>query len=193
MDMWVALATAIAVAMHVIIVLNRLTAYKTAYENDFAQIEMQLKRRHDLAGNLLEAAKGYMDHEDPILKEVARARHASQQAIARPRGQSNDNERLERLSRAESVLSNNLGRLQAAMEAHPRLRSDAGVRQLWEELTITENKLAYAREAFNRGVGAYNTYRQSFPPVLIGKLLGHGENTPSLQFEKPEEIRQASP
>lgn len=191
MDSWMLIAAGVIVALYVIYVYNKLTKYRTAYENDFAQIETQLKRRHDLIPNLIETAKGYLKHESQVLREVTEARAQAEQAVEKAHNSPGSNESLDLLSRAESALSSGLGRLNATFEAYPDLKADTNMRQLSEELATTENKIAYARQAFNDAVEKYNAYRRSFPPVMIGKAVGHGEDAKLLEFEDSEEIQKA--
>ncbi len=190
-EIWILIAVVAIAVVYVIYVYNKLTSYQTQYENGFAQIETQLKRRHDLIPNLVNTAKGYMDHEASVLKEVTEARAAAEKAVDAAHDRPGNPETMDLLSRAESALTSGLGRLNATFEAYPDLKADANMRQLAEELATTENRVAYARQAYNDLVQKYNEYRRSFPPVVIGGLVGHGEDAQLLEFEDSEAIQKA--
>lgn len=153
---------------------NRLVSLRNRFKNAFAQIEVQLKRRHDLIPNLVETAKGYMGHEKGTLQAVMEARNsavaATSRAAADPTGGSN----IADLSGAEGALSGALGRLFAVVEAYPDLKANQTMGTLMEELTTTENKVSFARQAYNDSVMAYNTVREQFPDILFAGALGFG-------------------
>ncbi|MDG4867982.1 LemA family protein [Guyparkeria sp. 1SP6A2] len=190
-ELWILIGVVAVLAVYVIYAYNKLVSYQTQYENGFAQIETQLKRRHDLIPNLVNTAKGYMEHEKSVLEEVTRARAEAQKATDAAHDQPGNPDAMDMLSRAESALNSGLGKLNVAVEAYPDLKADANMRQLSEELATTENRVAYARQAFNDLVQKYNEYRRSFPPVLIGKLVGHDEDAQLLEFEDSEAIQKA--
>ena len=162
---------------------NRLIALRNRLENAFSQIEVQLKRRYDLIPNLVETVKGYMKHERETLEAVINARNQAvgglQQAAAKP----GDPAAMQALASAEMGLSGALGRLFALSEAYPDLKANQNMAQLTEELTSTENKVAFARQAYNDAVTVYNTYRQSFPNSLLAGLFGHSEDAELLEFD----------
>jgi LemA protein len=143
-------------------VFNRLVALRNRYQNAFSQIEVQLKRRHDLIPNLVETAKGYMQHERETLDAVIQARNQAQQGLERAAGDPSNPEAIQTLGGA---LTGAMGRLLALVESYPDLKANANMMQLSEELTSTENKVSFSRQAFNDSVMAYNTYKQSFPKV----------------------------
>ncbi len=176
---------------YVIGLYNRLVTLKNRFQNAFAQIEVQLKRRYDLIPNLVETAKGYIKHERETLEAVISARNAAatglQQAAANP----GDPAAMKGLGGAEGALSGAMGRLFAVMEAYPDLKANQNMRQLSEELTSTENKVAFSRQAFNDTVMAYNTYRQTFPPVFFASMFGHSADASLLEFEDSKEIAEA--
>ena len=176
---------------YVIGVYNRLVTLKNRFQNAFAQIEVQLKRRYDLIPNLVETAKGYIKHERETLEAVISARNAAatglQQAAANP----GDAAAMKGLGGAEGALSGAMGRLFAVMEAYPDLKANQNMMQLSEELTSTENKVAFSRQAFNDTVMAYNTYRQTFPPVFFASMFGHSTDASLLEFEDSQEIAEA--
>lgn len=162
---------------------NRLVALKNRFQNAFSQIEVQLKRRYDLIPNLVETVKGYMQHEKGTLEAVIKARNQAvgglQQAAANP----GDPAAMQALASAEQGLSGALGRLFALAEAYPDLKANQNMAQLSEEITSTENKVAFARQAYNDAVTAYNTYRQSFPPIFFANMLGHAQDAELLDFD----------
>jgi len=169
--------------MMVIGVYNRLVALKNRYENGFAQIEVQLKRRHDLIPNLVETVKGYMAHERETLEAVVQARNQAVGGLAQAAGSPGDPNAMKTLGNAEGVLSGAMGRLLALSESYPDLKASENMKQLTEELTSTENKVSFARQAFNDQVTTYNTYRQSFPAVVFAGMFGHSADGALLEFD----------
>ena len=151
---------------------NRLVVLGNRYQNAFSQIDVQLKRRYDLIPNLVECVKGYLSHEKGTLEAVASARNqamaASRAAAAKP----GDAVAMEQLSQAEGALSGAVGRLIAVAESYPELKASQNMLGLQEELTTTENRVGFARQAFNDSVTAYNSQRQTFPCVLVASLCG---------------------
>ena len=162
---------------------NNLISLKNRFANAFAQIDVQLKRRYELIPNLVETAKGYMKHEKETLDAVIRARNtafsAGQQAAANP----GDPQAMQALSGAEQGLNGALGRLFALAEAYPDLKANQNMIQLSEEITSTENKVSFARQAYNDAATEYNTYKQSFPPVIFAGMFGHATNAELLKFD----------
>jgi LemA protein len=170
---------------------NQLVTLKNRYQNAFSQIEVQLKRRYDLIPNLVETAKGYMAHERGTLEAVISARNKAVGGLEKAAANPGDPAAMRALSSAEQGLSGALGRLFAVAEAYPDLKANQNMLQLSEEITSTENKVAFARQAYNDAVTAYNTYKQTFPPVLIAGVVGHGQNAELLQFEDADKIAEA--
>ena len=151
---------------------NSLVALRNRFKNAFAQIDVQLKRRYDLIPNLVEVAKGYMKHESSTLEAVIKARNialaASQSAAANPA----DANAMKSLVSAESGLTGALSRLMVVSEQYPELKANQNMLQLTEELTSTENKIAFARQAYNDSVMSYNTTRETFPNVIFAGMFG---------------------
>jgi LemA protein len=162
---------------------NQLVTLKNRFQNAFSQIEVQLKRRYDLIPNLVETAKGYMAHERGTLEAVIAARNKAVGGLERAAANPGDPAAMQALASAEQGLSGALGRLFALSEAYPDLKANQNMAQLSEEITSTENKVAFARQAYNDAVTEYNTYKQTFPPVLFAGILGHGQNAQLLDFD----------
>ena len=170
---------------------NKLVTYRNRYKNAFAQIEVQLKRRYDLIPNLVETAKGYMSHERETLEAVISARNQASvglQAAAKDPGNA---AAIQGLAGAEGLLTGAMGRLFAVAEQYPDLKANQNMMQLTEELTSTENKVAFARQAFNDSVTVYNTYRQTFPTVIFAGMFGHGQDAALLEYDDSEQIKEA--
>ena len=191
MEIWITLAILVALAIYAAFVYNTLVQYKNRGENAFAQIDVQLKRRHDLIPNLVETARGYLRHERQTLESVTAARNNAAGALQNLAGNIADSAAAKQLAAAENALAGALGQLQIAVEAYPDLKASANMTQLSEELASTENKIAFARQAYNDMATEYNTYRQSFPPMLLAGAFGHRSDIAVLEFEDREQIRQA--
>jgi LemA protein len=151
---------------------NRLVARRNEIANAFAQIDVQLKRRHDLIPNLVETARKYVQHERETLEAVIAARNTARSAADAARARPSDGDRITALAGAESALGGVLGRLMAVVEAYPELKADATLRELSEELAHTENRVAFARQAFNDAVLDYNNAAQQAPANLIAGVFG---------------------
>jgi LemA protein len=172
-------------------VYNTLVKLRNRFENAFSQIEVQLKRRYDLIPNLVETVKGYMAHEKGTLEAVINARNQAVGAVKAAAAAPGDAAAMTALAGAEQAVGASLGRLFALAEAYPDLKANQNMSQLTEELTSTENKVAFARQAYNDSVTAYNTYRQSFPPVFFANMFGHAEDAELLEFADREAIAEA--
>lgn len=169
--------------MYGIGIFNRLVTLRNRVDNAFSQIEVQLKRRHDLIPNLVETVKGYMAHERDTLEAVIQARNQAVSGLQGVAGKAGDHEAMMTMVGAEKGLNGALGRLFALAEAYPDLKANQNMMQLNEELTSTENKISFARQGYNDSVTAYNTYRQTFPPLLIAGVTGHTVNRDLLEFD----------
>ncbi|MGY4663535.1 LemA protein [Pseudomonas chlororaphis] len=177
--------------IYVITVYNGLVARRNRFKNAFAQIEVQLKRRYDLIPNLVESAKAYLKHERDTLEAVTAARNAALAGLKAVAAEPGNPQHMAQLGQAEGVLSSAMGRLNVSMEAYPDLKASQNMQQLSEELTSTENKVSFARQAFNDTVMDYNSYKQSFPPVILVGLFGHGADASLLQFADSALIQEA--
>ena len=171
-----------------IAVYNRLVVSRNRFKNAFAQIDVQLKRRYDLIPNLVEAVKGYMAHERETLEAVIKARNSAFAAAQKVAADPGNAGAVKELNQAESQLGGALGRLFALSEAYPDLKANQNMLALQEELTSTENKISFARQAFNDAATAYNIQRQVFPAVLVANTLGF---TPAELLQAEEAAREA--
>jgi len=167
-------------------VYNRLVRLRNRYKNAFAQIDVQLKRRYDLIPNLVETAKGYMKHERETLEAVIQARNQASSAASTAAANPGDPEAMQGLVGAETALTGTLGRLFALAEAYPDLKANQNMAQLMEELTSTENKIGFSRQAFNDSVTTYNTAIQVFPAVLLAGMFSFNE-ADLFEIEEPTE------
>ena len=162
------------ILMWVVSAYNRLVALRNRYKNAYAQIDVQLKRRYDLIPNLVETAKGYIKHERGTLEAVIAARNAASAANGRAAQNPGDASAMKELSGAETALTGTLGRLFALSEAYPDLKANTTMMSLMEELTSTENKVAFARQAYNDSVMSYNTQSEVFPTNMIAGPFNFG-------------------
>ncbi|HEX5960473.1 MAG TPA: LemA family protein [Rhodanobacteraceae bacterium] len=160
------------IVVYLIAIYNGLVTSRNAYQNAFAQIDVQLTRRHDLIPNLVETAKGYLAHERETLEAVTQARTAAVNGLAAAKGKPGDPEAMKQLSGSENQLTQALGRLFAVSEAYPDLKANQNMMQLSEELTSTENRVAFARQAYNDSVMTYNNKVQMFPNTLVAGPFG---------------------
>lgn len=173
-------AVLVVVFLSIIGIYNRLVALRNRFKNAFAQIDVQLKRRYDLIPNLVETARAYMQHERGTLEAVITARNQAAAAGARAAANPGDASAIQGLMGAETALTGTLGRLFALAEAYPDLKANQTMMQLSEELTSTENKVAFSRQAFNDAVMEYNTARETFPAVIFAGMFGF---SPATLFE----------
>jgi LemA protein len=175
MGMLVLLAILVALVLFVVTMYNRLVSLRNRFRNAFAQIDVQLKRRYDLIPNLVETARAYMKHERETLEAVIAARNSAAQAERQVAGDPTDAAAMQSLISAERGLGGALTRFFALAEAYPDLKADANMRQLSEELTSTENRIAFARQSYNDAVTSYNTARETFPANLIAGTFNFSE------------------
>lgn len=171
---WVLLGLIVVFILFLVSLYNRLVAVRNAYKNAFSQIDVQLTRRYDLIPNLVETVKGYLKHERETLEAVIRARNAAVAGLRAAAASPGDPAALQQLAGAESALTGALGRLFAIAEAYPDLKANQNMMQLSEELTSTENKVAFARQSFNDAVMSYNTTREVFPNSVVANAFGFG-------------------
>lgn len=185
---WVILALLIGLVLWAVGIYNGLVMARNAYKNAFAQIDVQLTRRYDLIPNLVEVAKRYMAHEADTLEAVTRARNAAVDGLSQAKGNPGDPAAMNQLSGAENQLAGALGRLFALSEAYPDLKANTTMMQLSEELTSTENKVAFARQAYNDAVMNYNNRREMFPNSIVANAFAF--QPASLLEIESEEKRQ---
>ncbi|MBZ2168392.1 MULTISPECIES: LemA family protein [Marinobacter] len=178
-----------AVVFYLVFIYNRLVALRNQFKNGFAQIDVQLQRRHDLIPNLVEAAKAYLSHEKSTLTQVMEARHNAVSAQQDAAKDPSDSTRIQRLGSAENLLTKALANFYAVAENYPELKANETIQQLMEELSSTENRVAFARQAYNDGVMTYNTFREQFPNNILAGMFAFKE-TAQLELESPE-ARQA--
>ena len=182
---WIVLGILVLLVLFVVGIYNGLVTARNGYKNAFAQIDVQLTRRHDLIPNLVETAKGYLAHERNTLEAVITARNAAVSGLKAAAANPGDAAALQNLSTSENALTGALGRLFALAEAYPDLKANKNMMQLSEELTTTENKVAFARQAFNDAVMSYNNRREVFPNSIVAGMFAF---VPAelLQIESPQ-------
>ncbi|WP_027708502.1 LemA family protein [Zooshikella ganghwensis] len=176
--------------VYVISIYNNLVSKRNTYKNAFAQIEVQLKRRYDLIPNLIETAKGYMQHEQQTLTKVIEARNAAANML-KDLAQHLTPDQVRKFSEAEQTLTSAMGQFNVVVENYPDLKANQNMMQFAEELTSTENKVSRARQFYNDAVTDYNNFRQSFPPVFFANMFGHSQDAGLLEFEDSAAIQQA--
>ena len=182
---WILLAVVVAAVWFVVSLYNRLVGARNNYKNAFAQIDVQLTRRYDLIPNLVETAKGYIKHERETLEAVIQARNSALSGLKAAAANPGDATAMNTLAGAETQLGASLGRLFALAEAYPDLKANQNMMQLSEELTSTENKVAFARQAYNDAVMSYNNARETFPSSIAAGMFNFAP-AQMLEPAKPE-------
>jgi LemA protein len=190
MTSWVVIGVLAVVGLWAVAVYNRLVELRNRIGNAFGQIDVQLKRRYDLIPNLVEVARGYLQHEAATLEAVIQARGQAQGAAAVARAAPTNAGAVGALAVAEGVLGGSLGRLMMVAEAYPELKADATMQSLSEELASTENRLGFARQAFNDQALDFNNAAQQFPALIVARLFGFTP-APMLESTRSEEERAA--
>jgi len=186
--MLILIAILVVLALWAVGIFNGLVTARNAFKNAFAQIDVQLQRRFDLIPNLVETAKGYIRHERETLEAVVAARGAAMAGLAAAKASPGDPAAMAELASSQGVLNGALGRLMAVAEAYPDLKANQNMMQLSEELTSTENKVAFARQAFNDSVMAYNNKREVFPSSIFAGMFNF---TPATLLEIPTDKQAA--
>ncbi|MDR3415657.1 MAG: LemA family protein [Nevskia sp.] len=181
----IVLAVLVVAVIFLVTIYNGLVSSRNVYKNAFAQIDVQLTRRYDLIPNLVETAKGYLKHERETLEAVMAARSGAVSGLQAAKAAPGDPKAMMQLSSAEGVLTQSLGRLMAVAEAYPDLKANQNMMQLSEELTSTENRIAFARQAYNDAVMSYNTRREVFPNNFVANTFNFAA-AQMLEIEKPE-------
>ncbi|CAK7059314.1 MAG: Protein LemA [Desulfovibrio sp.] len=178
-------------AVFAISIYNKLVALKAGYKNAFAQIEVQLKRRYDLIPNIVETAKAYMKHESETLTKVIEARNGAVSALEQASAAPGSQAAINGLNAAEKNLSGAFTGMRLQFEQYPDLKANTIMMQLSEELTATENRVAFARQAYNDAATTYNTQRAVFPANIMANMFGHTEDAALLVFEDSAAIQSA--
>ncbi|NOH82677.1 LemA family protein [Vibrio genomosp. F6] len=177
-------------AIYAVSVYNKLVTLRNRFKNGFSQIEVQLKRRYDLIPNLVETAKGYMEHEKETFERVIQARNQAMSGLKAASENPDSESAIKQLNQAEGQLQGALGKLNIVVEAYPELKANDTMANLQEELTSTENKVAFARQAFNDSVTTYNTYKQTFPPLFFANMFNFQDGK-LLEFAESEAMQAA--
>ncbi len=190
MFVWLFIAVVVLIVVFGVSVFNKLVRARNQAKNGFAQIDVQLKRRHDLIPNLVEIAKRYLSHEEETLTRVINARNHAQSLQDSTKHQPDSLEHMALFAKAEGMLSKALGQFSAVVEAYPELKADSMIKELMDELTNTENRISFARQHYNDSVMFYNNDREVFPNNLVSTTFGFRPLSP-LVFEDRKLIAQA--
>ena len=194
MEIWIVLAIVVAVIVWAVVIYNGLVALRNRFKNAFAQIDVQLKRRHDLIPNLVETARGYIKHERETLEAVIKARNSAMGAAQAASANPGNPAAMLALGQAEGALTGVLGRMFALAESYPDLKANQNMLALQEELTSTENKVAFARQGYNDSVMEYNIKRESLPDSIFAGTFGFGaaellQATESVEERKAPQVK----
>jgi LemA protein len=190
--MWITIGVLAVLILWVVKIYNKLVSYRTQYQNGFQQISVQLKRRVDLIGNLVEVAKKYMDHESKTLQAVTEARSGLSQATLNAEANPGDKQAMMALGASQTTMDGAMGGFNLKMEDYPDLKASENMMQLSEEMTSTENRIAAARQGYNDLVQKFNESRQQFPTVIIANMAGFSTNADNLEFsESIEQLNEA--
>lgn len=193
MSLVILLVILVAAGFFVVGLYNGLVTARNGYKNAFAQIDVQLTRRYDLIPNLVETAKAYMNHERETLEAVIQARNSAVSGLSAAKAQPGDAAAMQQLAGADSALTQTLGRLFALSEAYPDLKANQNMMQLSEELTSTENKVAFARQAYNDAVMGYNNRREMFPGSVVANMFAFQPAEPlKIESESKREVPKVS-
>jgi LemA protein len=184
---WIVLGVIVVLVVWAIAIYNGLVVVRNRFKNAYAQIDVQLKRRYDLIPNLVETVKGYIKHERETLEAVIKARNSAQSAALAAAASPGNPAAMQQLGQAEGALTGMLGRMFALAEAYPDLKANQNMLSLQEELSSTENKVAFSRQAFNDAVMEYNTKRESFPDSIFAGMFNFGPAELLAATESPEE------
>ena len=190
MFVWLFIAVAVLIVVFGVSVFNKLVRARNQAKNGFAQIDVQLKRRHDLIPNLVETAKRYLSHEEETLTRVINARNHAQSLQDSTKHQPDSLDHMALFAKAEGMLSKALGQFSAVVEAYPELKADSMIKELMDELTNTENRISFARQHYNDSAMFYNNDREVFPNNLVSTTFGFRPLSP-LVFEDRKVIAQA--
>jgi len=187
----IVIGVTVLLAFYLVTIYNKLIALLNQYKNGFAQIEVQLKRRYDLIPNLVETAKAYLKHESETLEAVVQARNSAMEHLKKAQANPENPTAMAALNQAENGLSSAMGGFNLVMEDYPELKANETMMKLHEELTTTENRIAFARQAYNDFAMTYNIYRQSFPNVVVANNTGHSNDVTLLEFSDSQKIQEA--
>lgn len=191
MKFFIILIILVCIAGFIAYLYNQLVTLKEQFKNAFSQIDIQLKRRYDLIPNLVETAKAYLKHESDTLTKVTEARNSALSALKAATGNLDNTAAISALNQAERQLSQAMANFNLQVEAYPELKANQNMMQLSEEISSTENRIAFARQAYNDAVMAYNIQRNTFPTNLFAVKFGHPKDAVLLSFEESSELQKA--